>query len=251
MQESEFTGRTALITGGGRGIGRAISLQLAREGARVAVGYIRDEKAAKSVQQEIAALGGQCELFQVDVSDADQVQNTVSAVEHSLGPIDFLVPSAGIVAYDDENSDPIGAWRHVMAVNVDGTYYVVRAVMGGMVDRGYGRIVCLSSIAGIDPSPNLAAYSASKAAVIALVKSWAKGLGPHVRVNAVAPGYIDTDMVSDVQGDERQEVIDQTPMGRFGKAEENAELVCFLLSQKSSFTTGQTYLSSGGLLMAP
>ncbi len=251
MNNGEFTDKTALVTGGGRGIGRAVSLRLAREGARVAVGYISDEKAARAVQGEITSAGDQCEIFQADVADPGAVRAMVDEVESVLGPVDLLVPSAGIVAYDEGDGDPIEIWRRVMAVNVDGTYFTVRAVMGGMVERGYGRIVGLSSVAGLDPSPNLAAYSTSKAAIIALVKSWAKGLAPHVRVNAVAPGFIETDMVADIVGDVRQAVIDETPLGRFGSAEEVAELTYFLLSDRSSFTTGQTYLSCGGRVMAP
>ena len=251
MDNAEFTGRTALVTGGGRGIGRAVSLRLAREGARVAVGYVSDEKAARAVEDEIMSAGGQCGVFQADVADVDAVRAMVDEVERALGPVDLLVPSAGIVAYDEDEGDPIGTWRRVMAINVDGTYFAVRAVMGGMVERGYGRIVCLSSTAGLDPSPNLAAYSTSKAAIIALVKSWAKSLGPRVRVNAVAPGFIETDMVAGIVGEVRQAVIDETPLGRFGSADEIAELTYFLLSDRSSFTTGQTYVCSGGRVMAP
>jgi 3-oxoacyl-[acyl-carrier protein] reductase len=250
VDNAEWAGRTALVTGGGRGIGRAVSLRLAREGARVAVGYISGEQAAREVQDEITAAGGQCEVFQADVADAGAVQAMVGEVEGALGPVDLLVPSAGVVAYDEGEGDPVGVWRRVMAVNVDGTYFTVRAVMGGMVERGYGRIVCMSSVAALDPSANLAAYSASKAAIIALVKSWAKSLAPHVRVNALAPGFIETDMVADITGADRQAVIDDTPLRRFGTADEMAELTYFLLSDRSSFTTGETYGASGGWVMA-
>ncbi len=251
MPDAEFSGRTALVTGGSRGIGRAISLQLAAEGARVAVNYVGDEAAARETQARIEAAGGTCRLFKADVSDADQVEAMVREVERELQPVDLLVTSAGINFVEAHAAMTYANWRRTMAVNLDGTFLPVMAVKDGMIQRRFGRIVCLSSIAALRPRPRLIAYSASKAAVIAFARSCAEAFAPDVRINCVAPGLIDTDMPASLDEGVKQAMIRDTPLERIGRPEEIAEMACFLLSERSSFTTGQTFVASGGRVSLP
>lgn len=251
MPNAEFSGRTALVTGGSRGIGRAISLQLAAEGARVAVNYVSDEAAARETQARIEAAGGICRLFKSDVSDADQVEAMVREVERELQPVDLLVTSAAIHFVEAHAAMTYANWRRTMAVNLDGTFLPVMAVKDGMIQRRFGRIVCLSSIAALRPRPRVIAYSASKAAVIAFARSCAEAFAPDVRINCVAPGLIDTDMPSSIDEGVKQAMIRDTPLERIGRPEEISEMACFLLSERSSFTTGQTLVASGGRVTLP
>lgn len=248
MTDKEFAGRTALVTGGSRGIGRAICLGLARGGAKVAVNYVSDASAAEGVAVAIEAAGGTAITVPGDVSDPDQVAAMVRATEDALGPIDLLVCNAGISAARPPNFED---WRRVMAVNVDGTYLPVMAVKDGMAERGFGRIVCLTSIAGLRPRPQSITYATSKAAVIGFVRSAAAAFAPAIRMNAIAPGLIETDMTDPMDKARKAEMIAATPMKRIGQPEEIAEMALFLLSERSSFTSGQTLVASGGRVTVP
>jgi 3-oxoacyl-[acyl-carrier protein] reductase len=251
MQHAELAGRTALVTGGSRGIGRAISVRLAHEGAKVAVNYTGNEAAARDTKDMVEAAGVAGMLAKGDVSKPDDVRAMVGAVEGTLGPIDLLVCSAGVIGLRSPGALTFDEWRRVFAVNVDGTFLSVMAVKDGMIARGYGRIVCISSIAGLRPRGRQIAYSASKAAVIGLVRSCAEAFAPEVRVNCVAPGLTETDMVASIDPTARARMIEETPLQRIGRPEEIAEMVLFLLSERSSFTTGQTFIACGGRVMLP
>ncbi|MDP6353417.1 MAG: SDR family oxidoreductase [Alphaproteobacteria bacterium] len=252
MTSQDFAGRTALVTGGSRGLGRAICTHLGGGGARVAINYRADADAAHETQGLVAAAGGpDCALVQADVSDPDSVAAMVGETERALGPIDLLVTSAGIAIGEDPADLSFDTWRRTMAVNVDGTYLPVVAVKDAMVARKFGRIVCIASIAALRPRPLQLAYGASKAAVIAFVRSISEALAPDVRINCIAPGLIETDMAAQANPAWRQDVIDGTPMKRMGQPEEIAELAGFLLSERASFTTGQTYVASGGRVTLP
>ena len=251
MTDGEFTGRTALVTGGSRGIGRAICLGLARGGARVAVNYVSDAKAAEAVVAAMEAEGGGGVAVPGDVSDPDQVAAMVRATEEALGPIDLLVCNAGVISANVSRREDFENWRRVMAVNVDGTYLPVMAVKDGMIERGFGRIVCLASIAGLRPRPQGITYATSKAAVIGFVRSAAAAFAPAIRMNAIAPGLIETDMTDPMDETRRAELIAATPMKRIGQPEEIAEMALFLLSERSSFTSGQTLVASGGRVTVP
>ena len=251
MAEREFSGRTALVTGGSRGIGRAISVRLAREGADVAVNYVSDEAAAHETQALVEAEGARSATVKADVSDPGQVAAMVAEAERALAPIDLLVTSAGIVDLSPAPKLDFATWRRLMAVNLDGTFLAVTAVKDGMIARGWGRIVCIASIAGLAPRPKQIAYATSKAAVIALVRNCAAAFAPNVRINAVAPGLIDTEMVAEMEPRARRSMIDATPLERQGRPEEIAEMALFLLSVRSSFTTGQTVVASGGRVVLP
>jgi 3-oxoacyl-[acyl-carrier protein] reductase len=251
MSEGELAGRTALVTGGSRGIGRAISLLLAREGARVAVNFAANANAAEAVKADIEAAGGSAITVPADVSEAEQVKAAVATTEAVLGPIDVLVCNAGIMHSESHTEMNVETWRRTMAVNVDGVFHSVMAVKDGMLARGDGRIVCLSSVAALRPRPRAIAYATSKAAVIAFVRSCSEAFAPNVRINAIAPGLIETDMAA-AHGPERQAAFaEATPMKRLGKPEEIAELALFLLSDRASYTTGQTFIASGGRVTLP
>ncbi|UCH46453.1 MAG: glucose 1-dehydrogenase [Betaproteobacteria bacterium] len=251
MSEKEFQGKTALVTGGSRGIGRATCLALAREGARVAVNYVSNEKAAGKVVAEIKQLGGEAMVVGADVSDSGSVTNMVATVEHGLGPVDLLVTSAGIAKAAHHSEMTFESWRQMMSINVDGTYLPVMAVKDGMLDRGYGRIVCIASIAGLRPRGRMITYSTSKAAVIAFARSCSEAFGPAIRVNSVAPGLIETEMGAQMGPEGMQRMADEAFLKRIGQPEEIAETVLFLLSERSSFTTGQTLVADGGRVTLP
>ena len=252
MAGGELAGRTALVTGGSRGIGRAVGVRLAKAGARVALNYASNEAAAAEVLALVEAEGVECLLAQADVSDPEAVAAMVAAVERELGPVDLLVAAAGIAPAERRGAVDFETWRRIMAVNLDGTFLPVMALKDGMIARGYGRIVCFASIAGLRPRPAMLAYGTSKAAVVAFARSCSEAFAPQIRINCIAPGLIDTDMpAASLDAATRRRMIEATPLKRIGRPEEMAELALFLLSERSSFTTGQTYVADGGRVTLP
>tara|TARA_R110002167_G_scaffold77368_7_gene214930 strand:- start:602 stop:1351 length:750 start_codon:yes stop_codon:yes gene_type:complete len=247
----EFSSKTALVTGGSRGIGRAICLRLAEEGAAVAVNYQGNRAAAEEVCRLIGEAGGRAIPVQGNVADAEAVSAMVARTESELGLIDLLVCNAGIGRLEGADPHGIENWRHVMAVNMEGVFLPVMAVREGMSERGDGRIVCIASIAGLRPRARNIAYATSKAAVIAFVRNISGVLAPEIRINAVAPGLIETEMIADMATDLKQRLIADTPISRLGRPDEIAEMTLFLLSDKASFTTGQTMVASGGRVTVP
>jgi NAD(P)-dependent dehydrogenase (short-subunit alcohol dehydrogenase family) len=251
MIDSGLSGKTALVTGGSRGIGRAVCLALAEEGVKVAVNYVSDDAAAEETRAAVAAHGVACQTYKADVSDPPQVRAMVAAIETDLGAVDLLVANAGYAKAEDPDNMSLDVWRKVMAVNADGTYLTVNAVVPGMKERGYGRIVCTASVAALRPRPGQIAYSAAKAAVVAFVRSCSEAFAPHVRINCVAPGLIATEMADTLTPEVQANLIASTPLGRIGKPEEIAQMVLFLLSDGSSYSTGQVFVASGGRVTLP
>ena len=253
--DREFEGRTALVTGGSRGIGRAICCRLAASGARVAVNYAADRRSAEETRGQIEDAGGAAGVYLADVGDHGQVEAMFDAVERDLGAVDLLVTNAGIARSADALSMTVETWREILRVNLDGTFHAVWRAKDGMAARGYGRIVCISSVLGLVPNPiaaeRMIAYGASKAAIVGFVRQCAAALGPAVRVNGVAPGYVATDMTADVTAEAHARLTAAAALKRFGRTEEIAELVHFLLSERSSFTTGQTHVADGGYKFVP
>ena len=247
----EFSGRTALVTGGSRGIGQAICARLAAGGARVAINYRKEKAAAEAVRDAIIGAGGEAVTVAGDVSDPDHVNAMIAETESALGPIDLLVCNAGIGSFGAQDPLSYETWRRVMAVNLDGVFLPVMAVKDGMQERGFGRMVCIASIAGLRPRPLSVTYATSKAAVIAFVRNISGVLAPTIRINAVAPGLIETDMIANMDPARREGMISGTPMGRIGEPHEIAEAAAFLLSERASFTTGQTLVASGGRVTIP
>jgi NAD(P)-dependent dehydrogenase (short-subunit alcohol dehydrogenase family) len=231
-----FGGKVALVTGGASGIGAAVARRLHDEGARVASFDLEAES-----PNGVLALAG-------DVSSSAEVSAAVTTTRSELGPIDILVCSAGVpgeslptVAVTDDE------WRRVMGINADGVFFCNRAVIPEMVERGYGRIVNVASIAGKEGNPMAGAYSASKAAVIALTKAIGKDLArTGVLVNCVAPAVIETPILEGISEEHIGYMVDRIPMGRMGEPEEVAALICWLASEECSFSTGATYDVSGG-----
>jgi 3-oxoacyl-[acyl-carrier protein] reductase len=227
----DFSGRVALVTGGASGIGAAVAERLRGDGAKVAT-FDRDPPAD--------AVG--------DIASSADVNAAVAKVEAELGPIDILVNSAGVPGESLHTVDVSDEeWNRVMAINATGSFYMTRAVVPGMVARGYGRVVLVASIAGKEGNPMAAAYSASKAAVIALTKAVGKDLArTGVLVNCIAPAVIETPILEGLSDDHVGYMVDRIPMGRMGSAEEVAALIAWLASEDCSFSTGATYDISGG-----
>ncbi len=231
-----FSGRVALVTGGASGIGEAVARRLLSEGASVASFDLRPASA-----EGVLALAG-------DVTKSGDIEAAVERVEKDLGSIDVLVCSAGVPGVSLPSMEISDAeWRRVLAINTDGVFFCNRTVGPGMVERGYGRIVNVASIAGKEGNPMAAAYSASKAAVIGLTKAIGKDLArTGVLVNCVAPAVIETPILEGVSRAHIDYMVERIPMGRMGSPDEVAGLICWLASEECSFSTGATYDISGG-----
>lgn len=255
MAEADFEGRTALVTGGSRGIGRAICVRLARAGARVAINHSESTGAAQESLTLVRSEGAKGLVVQADVSSYDATSAMFDRVEAELGPVDMLVTNAGMASFQDDIDMPIELWHRILAVNLHGTFHCVWRAKEGMRERGYGNIVCISSVNGISPSrirsDRLIAYGSSKAAVIGFARNCAVAFGPEIRVNCIAPGLIHTDMTKDMSDEMRARLVAATPARRVGTPEDVAALAHFLLSDEASFITGQTYVTSGGAVTLP
>ena len=252
MKNLEFKGKVALITGASRGIGRAIAIELAKNGANIAINYNSNLKSAKETQKLVNESGVKSEIIKADVSKEKSIKLLIKQTEKKLGPIDLLVTNAGIALL---SKDPLKLdykiWKKTMATNVDGTLLPIKEVLPGMIKRKYGRIVCLSSIAGLGMRPNMITYGTSKAAVIALVRNLSAAVAPHIRINSVAPVLIETDMIESLDKKTRKNMIENTPLKRIGKPQDIANSVCYLLSDRSDYTTGQTIVTDGGRVPLP
>jgi len=241
MNRIDLSGRVAAITGGARGIGYAVAERFAQSGAKVALWDMDGAEAAAARLQ--GGFG-----IKTDVTDAAAVAAALAATERKLGPVEILVASAGITGPNASVADyPVEAWRKVIDVDLTGVFLCNRAVVPGMTKRNYGRIVNIASVAGKEGNPNAAAYSAAKAAVMALTKSLGKELAAtNIRVNCVTPAAIKTDMFAQMTEQHIQFMLSKIPMGRFGTVEEAAALVTWLASEECSFSTGAVFDLSGG-----
>ena len=252
MSDQAFAEKTVLVTGGSRGIGRAISERLGSEGARVAVNFVSNQDKADEVVEAIKQAGGQAVAVQGDVACGDSTREMVAKTREALGPIDMLVNSAGISIVEHASDVTWETWKQTMNVNLDGTYNAIYSVKDEMIERNYGRIVLLSSIAALRERENQVHYSASKAAVIAMTRCCAQGWAKNnIRINCICPGLIETEMAYTLAPEVHEMIVNATPMGRKGRPEEIAALCRFLLSDESSFMTGQTVVASGGRVMLP
>jgi 3-oxoacyl-[acyl-carrier protein] reductase len=244
-----LSGKIALITGASRGLGRAIALRLAQEGAAVAVNYRERAAEAESVAQEIRSKGGKAIALQAHVADAAQVRSMVERASRDLGPVDILVNNAGVMRRGDLGDFEWSQMEGMRATNVDGLVNVTRAVVDGMKQRKFGRIVNLTSVAGFGTAMSgTTFYAATKAAVSVMTRRFAMDLGPYgVTVNAVAPGFILTDMARDGRNpDDIAKVADKAMMKRVGQPDDIAHAVAFLCAPESGFITAQILTVDGG-----
>lgn len=240
----DFTGRTAAVTGAASGIGKACAARFATAGARVAI-IDRDEGSAASAAREI---GLDVIALTADVTVSSEINAAVARAHEELGSVDILVCAAGIGGDSLRTADVSDEeWRRVFAVNCDGVFYCNRAVIPGMLERGYGRIVNIASIAGKEGNPMAAAYSASKAAVIGMTKSFGKDLADTgILVNSIAPAVIETPILDQLTQDHIDYMVSRIPLGRLGQTDEVAALVAYLGSEDCSFATGACFDISGG-----
>lgn len=242
--------KVALVTGAARGLGRAIALELAAAGAKVVVNYAGSEAKAAEVVEQILAKGGEAFAVQADVGQADDVERLVKAALEEFGRIDILVNNAGIARDNLLLRMKEADWDAVLNTNLKGVYLCTKAVSKGMLKQRSGVIINISSVVGIAGNAGQANYAAAKAGVIGFTKSMAKELAPRgIRVNAVAPGYIATDMTEILPEEVKNEIISRIPLGQVGKPEDIAQAVLFLASPAAGYITGQTLVVDGGMEM--
>ena len=238
--------RVALVTGGTRGIGHAISVALKDAGYTVGANYGGNDEAAKKFEQETGI-----KTFKFDVSDAGSVKSGIEQVENELGPVDVLVNNAGITRDSTLHKMKPEQWDEVINTNLNSVFYCTAYVINGMRDRGFGRIITISSINGQKGQMGQANYAAAKAGVIGFTKSLAQeNARKGITANVVAPGYIDTEMVQKVPQDVREKIIGQIPVNRLGEPDEIARCVTFLADDQAGFITGSTLSANGGQYMA-
>lgn len=241
-------GNVALVTGGSRGIGRAVCLELARRGAAVAVNYGGNSQAAEETVKLCRELGVEAEAFQADIADSAACDGLVSAVKERFGRLDILVNNAGISRDGLLMTAKEEDFSKTLDTNLKGAYFCTKAAAKVMLRQKYGRIICLSSVVGLRGNPGQTAYAASKAGILGLVKAAAKELaGRDITVNAVAPGYIATDMTNALPDKAREAMLTTIPKGRPGSPEEVAKAVAFFAEKESAYITGQVLCVDGGM----
>lgn len=242
--------KVALVTGSSRGIGKAIALQLAADGYSVAVHCIHNIEAADAVCAEIAAAGGVAQAYTCDIADSCAVKAMVDSIQHQLGPVSVLINNAGIAQQKLFTEITDEDWNRMMAVHVDGAFYCSRAILPDMIREHSGCIVNVSSMWGQTGGSCEVHYSTAKAALIGMTKALAKEVGPSgVRVNCVAPGVIQTDMLADFDEDTLHDLAQEAPLCRLGTPADVASTVSFLVSDRAGFITGQIIAPNGGIVI--
>jgi 3-oxoacyl-[acyl-carrier protein] reductase len=243
-------GRVAVVTGGGRGIGRAIAARLAEEGANVAISYRSNDAAAEETAQKVRDAGAKCEIFKGDVASPEDVQALFAGVSDAFGRVDILVNNAGITRDNLMMRMKEDEFDEVLRTNLKGTYVCTRAALRPMVRARWGRIVNVGSVVGLVGNAGQANYAASKAGIIGFTKSVAREVAQRgITVNAVAPGYVETELTGGLPEGVKEQILAQVPSGRFGEPKEVAEVVAFLSGEGAGYITGQTIAVDGGMTM--
>ena len=247
---AEFAGKVALVTGGARGIGRATAVRLAQGGAKVAINYKGNAEAAEEAKRLVAAAGGEATTIQGDVSvEADVDRVVKEAVAFGGGRIDILVNNAGITRDDLLIRMTAEAWDAVIDLNLRGAFLVTRAAMRPMMKQRYGRVVNVASVAGVAGNAGQANYAAAKAGLIGFTKTVAREMATrNITCNAVAPGFVPTDLTNELLDKMRDTILPQIPLGRFGSVDDVANAIAFLASDAASYITGQVLVIDGGMV---
>ena len=243
-------GRVAVVTGGGRGIGRAVAVRLAKEGANVAISYRSNDTAAEEVAEKLRAAGALCEIFKGDVASPKDVAALFKDVGEALGQVEILVNNAGLTRDNLMMRMKESEFDEVLRTNLKGTYLCTRAALRPMIRARWGRIVNVSSVVGLVGNAGQANYAASKAGIIGFTKSVAREVAQRgITANVVAPGYVETELTRRLSEQVKDQIRGQIPAGRFAAAEEVAEVVAFLVGEASGYVTGQTIAVDGGMTM--
>ena len=243
-------GRVAVVTGGGRGIGRAIAARFAEEGANVVISYRSNDAAAEETAQKVRDAGAKCEIFKGDVASPEDVQALFAGVSDAFGRVDILVNNAGITRDNLMMRMKEDEFDEVLRTNLKGTYLCTRAALRPMVRARWGRIVNVGSVVGLVGNAGQANYAASKAGIIGFTKSVAREVAQRgITVNAVAPGYVETELTGGLPEGVKEQILAQVPSGRFGEPEEVAGVVAFLSGEGGGYITGQTIAVDGGMTM--
>jgi 3-oxoacyl-[acyl-carrier protein] reductase len=246
----DLTGKAALVTGGSRGIGKAIGLRLARQGADVAFTFKGNAQAARDTAAEIEAIGRRALPIQADASDPESAETVVKSVLEAFGKVDILVNNAGVTRDDLIMRMSAEAWREVLETNLFGAFWMIKAVTRPMLKARGGRIVNITSVSGQAGQTGQANYSSAKAGLIGLTKATARELASRsITANAVAPGFVLTELTKDLPEALQAQINERTPLGRFGTTEEVADAVAFLVSDEAAYITGQVLAVDGGLVM--
>ena len=246
----DLSGKAALVTGGSRGIGRAIVLRLARQGADVAFSFRGNQDAADATVAEVEALGRRALAFQMDAKDPEAAEALVKAVLEAYGKVDILVNNAGITRDDLIMRMSLENWSDVLETNLFGSFYALKAVTRPMLKARGGRVINITSVSGQAGQMGQANYSSAKAGLIGLTKATARELASRgITCNAVAPGFVLTELTQDLPQPLQDQITAQTPLGRFGTTEEVANAVAFLASDEAAYITGQVLAVDGGLVM--
>jgi 3-oxoacyl-[acyl-carrier protein] reductase len=249
MDNADLKGKVSLVTGASRGLGRAIALKLAALGSRVAVNYLASDREAASLAEQIKGMGGEALLARADVADAQAVRAMVREIVSKWGKIDILVNNAGIVKDDLLLRMSDQAWDAVLNTNLRGAYLCTKFAVRSMMEHEWGRVINVASLAGLVGNMGQANYSAAKGGLIAFTKSVARELGSrNITANAVAPGFITTEMTEKLPPEVRESILARIPLQRYGTPDDVAELVAFLSSERAGYITAQVICIDGGVI---